>query len=102
MRAKVVGVQPMDFIVEKTGERVLGARVYITREPTPREGGVFGLVSDRIWLKPPLSDKAMTFHPDEDCEFLFDSDGKHSFLVDVRSLATASPPSPPSASAKAA
>lgn len=89
MKAKVVGLQHIDYVSKKTEKRVLGTSIYILRKPNTREAPtVEGDVSENIWVSNESGIGLPKFEFGKTYEFNYDTDGRYSFLSSIE-LATA-------------
>lgn len=89
MKVTVVGVS--DLIVykdKKTGEEKRAKNIYIVREPTSRETGGTGLIAASIFLPETLFSKIPVggFDPKKKYDFMYESDGRYSFLADIQEV----------------
>lgn len=85
MQAKVVGYTD-SFTWNKNDRSGSGMRVNIVRHPMPYENGVHGLVCDSIYLDASqfslLPDGGFTLN--SDYEFCYSSDGRRSYLSEIK------------------
>lgn len=84
MKCKVVGRETVNYTSKKTGKTVKGISLYVLREPTSREEGVEGLVTDKIYIKegsvkiPPLDLSGRVEY-----DFGYEYDGRYSYLSSI-------------------
>lgn len=87
MKVKVVGTtEPFNYKDKKTGAERRARNIYIVREPTSRETGITGFIASPIFLPDTLFSKIPIggFDPKKEYDFVYESDGRFSFLADIR------------------
>ena len=86
MKVKIIGVQKVDF-VDKNGESVKGFKLHYSCSPTPRQVSSFR--GDRVdtlffFFCSSFYDVADSLKVNSTYDFIYDFDGKYSFLVDIK------------------
>lgn len=87
MKVKVVGTSDViNYKDKKTGAEKRARNIYIVREPTSRETGTTGFIAASIFLPETLFVKIPIggFDPKKEYDFIYESDGRYSFLADIR------------------
>lgn len=90
MKVHVVGMS--DLIVykdKKTGAEKRARNIFIVRKPTAREIGYTGSVAAAIFLPENLFSFIPVggFDAKKEYDFIYDSDGKYSFLSSIQEVA---------------
>lgn len=88
MKAKVVGLEYVDYTRKKDGIRKSGISVHIQKDPSPDKAVNFkGKETATIWVPEPSTDlfnKARVLPLDNTADFIYDYDGKYSYLSDIK------------------
>ena len=84
MKAVIMGIAKVDY-TKKDNKEVHGSSVYIVRDPNGRETTTRGQVCEGIWvadtslLAPKLAKLALGMEH----EFVYETDGRYSWLADI-------------------
>lgn len=83
MKVNVVGYQEVEYTSKKTGNKVSGISLYISRVPNSKETGTHGLVTDKVWISSSLiQSKGFIPKIDSMVELIYEFDGRNVFLSD--------------------
>ena len=86
MIVTVVGIRHLDFVT-KEGTAIKGKKIQIVREPSIREQKqVDGKIVDTIFINDNGNINLPVFKFGTKYDFIYDTDGRKSFLVDIKSI----------------
>lgn len=88
MKAKVVGIENVNYVSKRTGKPVEGVSVHVLRAPSAAKAkNMRGLMVDTVYISSSseaLFDLACnSLALDTMYDFKYDSDGQYSFLEDI-------------------
>ena len=86
MIVTVVGIRHLDFIT-KEGTAIKGKKIQIVREPSIREKDtVDGKIVDTVFISDKTNIDLPVFKFGTKYDFIYDTDGRKSYLVDIKSI----------------
>lgn len=88
MKAKVVGLEYVNYTKKKDGSKVSGISVHIQKDPSPDKLNNFkGKETSTVWISEASTDlfnKARILPLDCTVDFIYDFDGRYSYLSDLK------------------
>ena len=86
MIVTVVGIRHLDFIT-KEGTQIKGKKIQIVRKPSTREKTqVDGSLVDTVFISDNSGITLPVFKFGQDYDFHYETDGRKSYLIDIKSI----------------
>ena len=90
MKAKILGVEYVNYIKKKDNTPVVGFSVYISKDPHPDKLNNFkGVECTSIWVSANnkvLFEKLRSIAINMEYDFIYEYDGRYTTLVDIKEI----------------
>lgn len=90
MKAKIVGIEFVDYVKKKDNTRVCGFSVHIVKDPHSSKASNFkGQEATSVWISSAdvvLFEKLRSMPINQDYDFVYEYDGRFTNIVDIRAI----------------
>lgn len=88
MKMLVVGVQKVDFTPKDSDIPVRGTKLHVVKDCTAKQSATIdGRVVDTVFIASSSSLSKLDFKPDKVYDFIYEFDGRHGYLTDIKPTA---------------
>lgn len=88
MKMLVVGVQKVDFTPKDSDIPVRGTKLHVVKSCTEKQSATIdGRVVDTVFIASSSPLSKLDFKPDKVYDFIYEFDGRHGYLTDIKPTA---------------